>query len=335
MEKELLKLFNAGLITVGSAGHGLPIPAGAIRACDDLADFIAARGEAEHFKPALLELAADIKRELSNRTASAEDLIHHLRKLPELIDALRPDPVAVRSAIETFSSKKSKFPDRESTPVPLLVHSILSRAEKSRELEKLGLDTSLSGRILAALFANLLTNHIHISALRGAFVEYHTDAQIRLAVGTLTHAAEVRGTKEFWVAIEALELAQQIQAEDMVPENWAKIQNDKGAAIGMIGERLGDPIKLRQAMDMLATAADIWDRETTPDRWAETEVNLGNAGWLLGLIENRPDLLRTSFRKLEAAHAAYEDIGFDEQAKIIHANLERMLIMIREEKKIA
>jgi len=335
LEKELVKFFNAGLMTIGSATFGLPLPPAALNTGTDLIDLIAQRGETGHIKPVLLGLAEDLRREIANRHIAVATIAHHARRLPEVINDHRPEAAEIRAANETFAVVMPDSSDKARSTVDTLVAPIISAATDSGSLSNLGLDETLSTRMLEILITHILKRQDCLAPLHAAFVEYHSSAQTDHGLSSLKDGAQSHGTKKLWSAVKALERAQQIQAEDMVSNIWAKLQNDKGAAIGMIGERSGDPIKLRQAMDILSAAANIWDKDEAPTSWAETEVNLGNAGWLLGLMENRPELLRTSFRKLEAAHAVYADEGFDDEAQIIHNNLERMLVMIRTEKKIA
>jgi len=335
VEKDLLKLFSAGLMTIGSAGFGLPIPRGTITRSPELLDIIARKGKLSPLKPRILNLAAELKRQIAEHAHEPADIAHHVKAIPIIIEHHRPDAVEIRTAIETYSLSKRDTPAELKRPVRALVGQTISRATVDGYLIEHTLGATLITDILEALFIDLIEHKDDITNLRPIFIEFHSNAQIDEGIAALEAGVDTNRTTPLWTAVEAFELAQQIQAEDMVPENWAKLQNDKGAAIGMIAERSGDPIKLRQAMDMLSTAADIWNRELEPLSWAETETNLGNAGWLLGLMENQPELLRTSFRRLEAAHAVYADEGFDDQARLIHGNLERMLVMIRSERKIA
>ena len=335
MEKHLVKLFSAGLMTIGSAGFGLPIPRGAITRSPELLDMIVRRGKIGHLKPLILNLAADLKNQITTHNYTTELISHHVKTIPLMLEKYRPEAVEIRNAIEAYTSAKSDPSSDANRPVRTLVGQTVSGATVEGLLIEHTLGTALITDILETLFSDLIKHQNDIISLRPIFIEYHSNVQIDHAIAAMNEGAKTNRTKPLWTAVEAIELAQQIQAEDMIPESWAKLQNDKGAAIGMIAERSGDPIKLRQAIDMLTTAAAIWNREHDPLQWAETETNLGNAGWLLGLMENQPELLRTSFRRLESAHAIYADEGFDNQAKAIHGNLERMLTMIRTERKIA
>jgi len=335
VEKDLLNLFSAGLMTIGSAGFGLPIPRGTITRSRELLDIIAREGELAPIKPIILNLAAELKRQINEHQHEADVVTHHVAAIPVIVEKHRPDAGEIRAAIETYSLSKKDAPADLKRPVRALVGQTVSRATVDGYLIEHTLGATLITDILEALFTDLIEHKDNLTALRPIFIEFHSNTQINEGISALEASVDSNRTTPLWTAVEAFELAQQIQAEDMVPENWAKLQNDKGAAIGMIAERSGDPIKLRQAMDMFAAAADIWNRDQEPLSWAETESNLGNAGWLLGLMENQPELLRTSFRRLEAAHAVYADEGFDHEAKLIHSNLERMLTMIRTERKTA
>ena len=335
MEKHLVKLFSAGLMTIGSAGFGLPIPRGAISRSPELLDMIVRQEKIGHLKRLILNLAADLKNQITKDKYDPEIVRHHVKTIPLMLEKYRPEAVDIRIAIEAYASAKSDPSSDPNHSVRTLVGQTVSGATVEGLLIEHSLGTALITDILEALFTDLIKHQDDIISLRPLFIEFHSSIQIDQGIAAMNEGAKTNRTKPLWTAVEAFELAQQIQAEDMIPESWAKLQNDKGAAIGMIAERSGDPIKLRQAIDMLSTAAEIWNREHEPLQWAETETNLGNAGWLLGLMENQPELLRTSFRRLESAHAVYADQGFDNQAKAIHGNLERMLTMIREERKIA
>ena len=335
MEKDLVKLFSAGLMTIGSAGFSLPIPRGAITKSPELLNMISAKGKIAPLKPIILNLAANLKKQISAHGQNADLIQHHATTIPLILERHPPATHEVRTAIDAFSSSRHDPSINNNQPIEIIVAKIIAEATAAGLLVKHSVGAALIGEILHTLLTDLIAHQNNLIMLRPIFIEYHSKAQIKHGINALKRGSETHRTTPLWSAVEAFELAQQIQAEDMVPENWAKLQNDKGAAIGMIAERSRDPIKLRQAMDMLSTAADIWNRERDPLKWAETETNLGNAGWLLGLMENKPELLRSSFRRLEAAHAVYADEGFDQQAKVIHKNLERMLTMIRLERQSA
>ncbi|CBS85747.1 tetratricopeptide repeat protein [Azospirillum lipoferum] len=71
---------------------------------------------------------------------------------------------------------------------------------------------------------------------------------------------------------------------------WARVQNNLGLALTSLGERDGDSIRLRQAVDAHNNALLERTRDRVPLDWAMTQNNLGNA--LLSLGERDGDSTR-------------------------------------------
>lgn len=82
------------------------------------------------------------------------------------------------------------------------------------------------------------------------------------------------------------------------PLDWALVQNNRGVALNLLGEREADCEKLEQAFAAHRLALEEFSRENEPDSWAMAQVGIGNA--LLSLGTRKADRER-----LESAAAAF------------------------------
>ncbi len=296
LERDLVKFFGAGLNLIGSALLNLTMPSGRTHPCTDLIERIADDGKARHVKPLLHDFVRDLKHEMAEGSISPDMIARHARDLPGLIESHPPGADDIRAATDPHGQAGSTSMHGGVPTARTLAEQLIDSAREDGSLEAAALSPELSRRMLSALFGHLLKSRGRIALLRESYIKYHSDAQTEFGLRALERGREKGNMKDLMAAVEALEFAQHIQTENMVPENWAKLQNDKGAALGIIGEHTGDPIKLRQAIDVLKAAADICKKDDHPDLWVETQN------------EN------------------------EERAALIHANLEHMLLMIRAEK---
>ncbi len=88
------------------------------------------------------------------------------------------------------------------------------------------------------------------------------------------------------------------RTRERVPLDWARTQNDLGAAFTILGQRKADTALLEQAVATYGEALKEWTRERVPLDWAMTQSNLGNAFLRLGQRE-------AGTARLEQAVAAY------------------------------
>jgi tetratricopeptide (TPR) repeat protein len=92
----------------------------------------------------------------------------------------------------------------------------------------------------------------------------------------------------------------QENTRERVPLQWAKIQMNLGAALGVLGEREGGTARLEEAVAAFREALQEFTRARVPLYWAMTQVNLGNALARLGERES-------GTARLEEAVAAYRE----------------------------
>ena len=67
------------------------------------------------------------------------------------------------------------------------------------------------------------------------------------------------------------------RTRERVPLDWAKTQNNLGAALQTLGELEGDTARLDEAIEAYREALKEYTREWVPLEWAMTQTNLGSA----------------------------------------------------------
>ena len=75
-------------------------------------------------------------------------------------------------------------------------------------------------------------------------------------------------------AIEALRATLQERTRERVPLQWAKTQNNLGAALFRLAERESSTTRLEEAIEAFRVALQERTRERVPLQWAGTQKNL-------------------------------------------------------------
>lgn len=83
--------------------------------------------------------------------------------------------------------------------------------------------------------------------------------------------------------------------------NWAMVQNNLAASTAILAQMEGDASRLRQAIGSFRAAQTVYRRDRLPEKWAETELNLGELHCNLAILEEEESALDTAARHLEAA----------------------------------
>jgi tetratricopeptide (TPR) repeat protein len=100
------------------------------------------------------------------------------------------------------------------------------------------------------------------------------------------------------VSIAAYREALNEITRERVPLEWAKTQNNLGAALLRLGERESGSTRVEEAVAAFREALTEWTQERVPLQWAATHDNLGSALFRLGEHES-------GTARLEQAVAAY------------------------------
>jgi tetratricopeptide (TPR) repeat protein len=79
-----------------------------------------------------------------------------------------------------------------------------------------------------------------------------------------------------------------------LPLDWARTQNNLGAALATLGERESGTARLEEAVAAYRAALEEMTRERVPLDWAQTQNNLGNALWTLGERTDDVTVLRAA-----------------------------------------
>jgi tetratricopeptide (TPR) repeat protein len=111
-------------------------------------------------------------------------------------------------------------------------------------------------------------------------------------------------------AIECLERAIEIYAADAAPLQIAAAQRDAGAAYEALSqlERFAEP-RLTQAVTAYRNAVAVIDRSSTPQLWAQIELDLGRVLYVLGLESGAERLLSESLAVEQAALEVLQGLG--------------------------
>jgi hypothetical protein len=92
-----------------------------------------------------------------------------------------------------------------------------------------------------------------------------------------------------------------------VPLDWAATQNSLGDALGALGERESDPVKLEEATRAFREALQEWTRERVPLQWAHTQENLASAYGVLFAITHEPHYLDDALTAVGGALEEYRN----------------------------
>jgi tetratricopeptide (TPR) repeat protein len=92
---------------------------------------------------------------------------------------------------------------------------------------------------------------------------------------------------------------------DRYPALWARVQNNLGNALSILGERANDSNLLLQAVDAYKSASLERTRGSAPIAWAGMQDNLGTVLSILGVRENDSERLRQA---VDAYHKALHEL---------------------------
>ena len=101
-------------------------------------------------------------------------------------------------------------------------------------------------------------------------------------------------------AIAAFREALKENSRELLPLDWAMIQNNLCNALRTLGEREGGTARLEEAVAACREALKEWTHERVPLQWAMAQTNLGNALMRLGEREG-------GTARLEEAIAAFRE----------------------------
>lgn len=97
------------------------------------------------------------------------------------------------------------------------------------------------------------------------------------------------------------------------PENttlsWAMVQNNLAASTAILAQMEGNATRLRQAIGSFRAAQAVYRRDRLPEKWAETELNLGELQCNLALLEGEAAPLDQAARHLDAALEVFIEKG--------------------------
>ena len=85
------------------------------------------------------------------------------------------------------------------------------------------------------------------------------------------------------------------------PLDWAMTQNNLGVALGTLGERESDSVRLKEAVAAFQEALKERTHSAVPLKWATTQNNLGNALHTLGQRESDSARLKEAMAAYQAA----------------------------------
>jgi tetratricopeptide (TPR) repeat protein len=195
--------------------------------------------------------------------------------------------------------------------------SLLQRAVEADLAGLRSAQEALDNRYLAAaetkaVFAQLKLTQLQYAAAAQAFKEAadlvpkRRDGQ-RLAYLEREASALFRQGDEFGVntalaeAVERYRALLSLRPRARSPLDWARIQNNLGRALRVLGERENDTARLEQAVAAFRAALTERTRERVPLDWAATQNNLGLALQRLGEPENGTARLEEAVAALRAA----------------------------------
>ena len=85
------------------------------------------------------------------------------------------------------------------------------------------------------------------------------------------------------------------------PDDWARIQENLGSTLGILGQRQRGTRMLERAISAFENSLSHRDQNRTPTDWASTQNNLGNALGILGQRQRDEELLEKSIAAFESA----------------------------------
>ena len=89
-------------------------------------------------------------------------------------------------------------------------------------------------------------------------------------------------------AVQALRSALEVYTQAALPQDWAQIQNNLGAALMREAERGGDKALALagQAEQAFRNTLQVYTQAALPQDWARSQNNIGSALWLEGLVSS-------------------------------------------------
>ncbi len=171
--------------------------------------------------------------------------------------------------------------------------------------------TQLAGPIRAqqAMVAAVMLDFRHAAALyaeAAAASDDYPDVQLQYFTGQASILEDLG--REF-MDNEALQAAVDLYENRILPQipehdrsdDWARIQDNLGSTLGILGQRQRGTRMLETAISAFENSLTRRDRVRTPFDWASTQNNLGNALGILGQRQRDEELLEKSIAAFESA----------------------------------